>query len=181
VRLQRYQTITGKDFKARRIDLGAWRYLTCGLSLLLVFLITGLPFIIMLYASLMPRFQPPTRAFRDVTFVNYRNLLADWNYSVRPLWNSTLLGVICFGGDAVGRCHQLFRQQEPYSRPQNSRLFGFAPIALPSVVLGTAFLWFYLLVPLPVIGSLRSSVSPTYPIHALCVAFCLDIDGADSY
>jgi iron(III) transport system permease protein len=31
---------------------------------------------------------------------------------------------------------------------------GFAPIALPSVVLGTAFLWFYLLVPLPVIGSL---------------------------
>ena len=31
---------------------------------------------------------------------------------------------------------------------------GFAPIALPSVVLGTAFLWFYLLVPLPIIGTL---------------------------
>jgi iron(III) transport system permease protein len=31
---------------------------------------------------------------------------------------------------------------------------GFAPIALPSVVLGTAFMWFYLLVPLPVIGTL---------------------------
>ena len=59
---ERYQTITGKDFKPRRIDLGAWRYLTCGLSLLLVFLITGLPFIMMLYASLMPRFQPPSRS-----------------------------------------------------------------------------------------------------------------------
>jgi iron(III) transport system permease protein len=32
--------------------------------------------------------------------------------------------------------------------------FGFAPIAMPSVVLGTAFLWFYLLVPLPVLGTL---------------------------
>jgi iron(III) transport system permease protein len=32
---------------------------------------------------------------------------------------------------------------------------GFAPIAIPSVVLGTAFLWFYLLVPVPIIGTLK--------------------------
>ena len=31
---------------------------------------------------------------------------------------------------------------------------GFAPIAIPSVVLGATFFWFYLLVPLPVIGTL---------------------------
>ena len=31
---------------------------------------------------------------------------------------------------------------------------AFAPIALPSVVLGSAFLWLYLLVPLPIIGTL---------------------------
>jgi iron(III) transport system permease protein len=153
---ERYQTITGKDFKPRRIDLGAWRYLTCALSLLLVFLITGLPFIMMLYASLMPRFQPPTlEALRDVTLVNYRSLLADWNYSVRPLWNSTLLGV----GSAsvvmllVAAISYFVNKSRIRSRKILDFL-GFAPIALPSVVLGTAFLWFYLLVPLPVIGSL---------------------------
>jgi iron(III) transport system permease protein len=153
---ERYQTITGKDFKPRRIDLGAWRYLTCALSLLLVFLITGLPFIMMLYASLMPRFQPPTlEALRDVTLVNYRSLLADWNYSVRPLWNSTLLGV----GSAsvvmllVAAISYFVNKSRVRSRKILDFL-GFAPIALPSVVLGTAFLWFYLLVPLPVIGSL---------------------------
>jgi len=153
---ERYQTITGKDFKPRRIDLGGWRYLTCALSLLLVFLITGLPFIMMLYASLMPRFQPPTlEALRDVTLVNYRSLLADWNYSVRPLWNSTLLGV----GSAsvvmllVAAISYFVNKSRIRSRKILDFL-GFAPIALPSVVLGTAFLWFYLLVPLPVIGSL---------------------------
>ncbi len=153
---ERYQTITGKDFKPRRIDLGAWRYLSCALSLLLVFLITGLPFIMMLYASLMPRFQPPTlEALRDVTLVNYRSLLADWNYSVRPLWNSTLLGV----GSAsvvmllVAAISYFVNKSRVRSRKILDFL-GFAPIALPSVVLGTAFLWFYLLVPLPVIGSL---------------------------
>jgi iron(III) transport system permease protein len=153
---ERYQTITGKDFKPRRIDLGAWRYLTCGLSLLLVFLITGLPFIMMLYASLMPRFQPPTlEAFRDVTLVNYRNLLADWNYSVRPLWNSTLLGV--GSASVVMLLVAAISYFVNKSRVRGRKILdflGFAPIALPSVVLGTAFLWFYLLVPLPVIGSL---------------------------
>lgn len=153
---ERYQTITGKDFKPRRIDLGGWRYLTCGLSLLLVFLITGLPFIMMLYASLMPRFQPPTlEAFRDVTLVNYRNLLADWNYSVRPLWNSTLLGV--GSASVVMLLVAAISYFVNKSRVRGRKILdflGFAPIALPSVVLGTAFLWFYLLVPLPVIGSL---------------------------
>jgi iron(III) transport system permease protein len=153
---ERYQTITGKDFKPRRIDLGAWRYLTCALSLLLVFLVTGLPFIIMLYASLMPRFQPPTvEALRDLTLVNYRSLLGDWDYSLRPLWNSTLLGV----GSAsvvmllVAAISYFVNKSRVRSRKILDFL-GFAPIALPSVVLGTAFLWFYLLVPLPVIGSL---------------------------
>ena len=153
---ERYQTITGKDFKPRRIDLGAWRYLTCALSFLLVFLVTGLPFIIMLYASLMPRFQPPTlEAFRDVTLVNYQSLLADWNYSLRPLWNSTLLGV--GSASVVMLLVAAISYFVNKSRIRGRKILdflGFAPIALPSVVLGTAFLWFYLLVPLPVIGSL---------------------------
>lgn len=153
---ERYQTITGKDFKPRRIDLGAWRYLTCGLSLFLVFLITGLPFLIMLYASLMPRFQPPTLdALGEVTLVNYQNLLADWSYSVTPLWNSTLLGLGT--ASVVMLLVAVISYFVTKSRVRGRKILdflGFAPIALPSVVLGTAFMWFYLLVPLPVIGTL---------------------------
>jgi iron(III) transport system permease protein len=153
---ERYQIITGKDFKPRRIDLGVWRYLTCGASLLLVFLITGLPFLIMLYASLMPRFQPPTlEALQELTLVNYRSLLADWSYSLISLWNSTLLGV---GSASVVMllvaAISYFVNKSRVPGRKILDFLGFAPIALPSVVLGTAFLWFYLLVPLPVIGSL---------------------------
>src|SRR5262245_65637545 len=105
----------------------------------------------MLYASLMPRFQPPSlEAFRDLTLVNYRNLLADWNYSVRPLWNSTLLGV----GSAsvvmllVAAISYFVNKSRIRSR-QILDFLGFALFALRLVVIGTAFLWFYLLVPLP--------------------------------
>jgi iron(III) transport system permease protein len=57
---ERYQTITGKDYRPRRIDLGGWKYLTCAVSLLFVFLITGVPFLMMLYASLLPFYQAPS-------------------------------------------------------------------------------------------------------------------------
>jgi iron(III) transport system permease protein len=153
---ERYQTITGKDYKPRRIDLGSWKYVTCGLSLLLVFLVTGFPFLVMLYASLLPRFQPPTlEVLHGITLVNYRNLLTDWSYSLAPLWNSTLLGI---GSASVVMLLvagiSYFVQKSKFPGRKILDFLGFAPIALPSVVLGTAFLWFYLLVPLPVIGSI---------------------------
>jgi iron(III) transport system permease protein len=153
---ERYQTITGKDYKPRRTDLGAWKYLSCALCLLLVFLITGLPFLIMLYASLMPRFQPPTlEGLRTMTLVNYTNLLDDWSYTLNPIWNSTLLGlgsatVVMFLVSTIS----YFVHKSRLAGRKLLDFLGFAPIALPSVVLGTAFLWFYLLVPLPVIGTL---------------------------
>ena len=153
---ERYQTITGKDYRPRRIDLGRWKYLACAVSLLLVFLITGLPFLTMLYASLLPRFQAPTvEALQGVTFDNYANLLADDGYALKPLWNSTLLGVstatiIMFLVAAIS----YFVQKTRLSGRKILDFLGFAPIALPSVVLGSAFMWLYLIVPLPVIGTL---------------------------
>ena len=153
---ERYQTITGKDYRPRRIDLGAWKYASCALSLLLVFFITGLPFLTMLYASFLPRFQPPTaEALQVMTTSNYANLLADHGYALTPLWNSTLLGV------STASIIMLLVAAISYF-VHKTRLGGrkildflaFTPIALPSVVLGSAFLWLYLLVPLPVIGTL---------------------------
>ena len=153
---ERYQTITGKDYRPRRIDLGRWKYLSCALSLLLVFLITGLPFLTMLYASLLPRFQAPTAdALAAMTLANYANLLADHGYALKPLWNSTLLGV----GTAsiimlLVAAISYFVHKTRLGGRKILDFLAFAPIALPSVVLASAFMWLYLFVPLPVIGTL---------------------------
>jgi iron(III) transport system permease protein len=153
---ERYQTITGKDFRPRRIDLGRWRYLTCAISLLLVFLITGLPFLVMLYASLLRRYQPPSiEVFQGMGLNNYREILDDPAYSIEPMWNSTLVGL--GSATAVMLLVSVMSYFVHKTRLRGRKLidfFGFAPVAMPSVVLGTAFLWFYLLVPLPVLGTL---------------------------
>ncbi len=153
---ERYQTVTGKDFRPRRIDLGRWRYLTCALSLLLIFLITGLPFLVMLYASLLRRYQPPSLAlFQSFNLNNYHEILRDPVYSLDPMWNSTLVGL--GSATAVMLLVSVMSYFVHKTRMRGRKVIdflGFAPVAIPSVVLGTAFLWFYLLVPLPVIGTL---------------------------
>src|SRR5689334_2976749 len=153
---ERYQTVTGKDFRPRRLDLGRWRYLTCGIALLLVFVITGLPFFVVLYASFLARYQPPSlRAFETMTLENYREILNDASYSLHSLWNSTLVGL----GTATAvmilvSAISYFVHKTRVPGRKLLDFLGFAPIAMPSVVLGTAFLWFYLLVPIPILGTL---------------------------
>jgi len=153
---ERYQTITGKDYRPRRIDLGGWKYLTCALSLVLVFFITGLPFLTMLYASLLPRFRPPTaEVLETLTLINYKTLFSEGSYALKPLWNSTLLGVSSASiVMLLVAAISYFVHKTRLGGRKILDFLAFAPIALPSVVLGSAFLWLYLLVPLPIIGTL---------------------------
>ena len=153
---ERYQTITGKDYRPKRIDLGGWKYLTCALSLVLVFFITGLPFLTMLYASLLPRFRPPTaEVLETLTLINYKTLFSEGSYALKPLWNSTLLGVSSASiVMLLVAAISYFVHKTRLGGRKILDFLAFAPIALPSVVLGSAFLWLYLLVPLPIIGTL---------------------------
>ena len=110
----------------------------------------------MLYASLLPRFRPPTaEAFEAMSLINYRTLLTEGGYAVKPLWNSTLLGVSSASiVMLLVAAISYFVHKTRLGGRKLLDFLAFAPIALPSVVLGSAFLWLYLLVPLPVIGTL---------------------------
>lgn len=152
---ERYQTITGKDFRPRKIELGAWRYPVSALCLLIVFCITGVPLIVMLYASLLPFYQGPgVAAFKSMSLDNYTSLFQGdeiW----QPMLNSFLVGI----GTAtivvlVVALIAYFVHKTDFRGRKLLDYLAFASIAIPSVVLGATFMWFYLLIPLPVIGTL---------------------------
>jgi iron(III) transport system permease protein len=152
---ERYQTITGKDYRPRRIELGWWKYATCATSLLLVFLITGVPFLMMLYASLLPFYQAPSMtAFQSMSLANYF-LVFDSAKTITPMINSTILGpVVATTVIFVVSLTAYFVHKTQVRGRKVLDFLSFAPIAIPSVVLGATFFWFYLLIPLPVIGTL---------------------------
>jgi len=152
---ERYHTITGKDYRPRRIDLGRWRYVTCAVALLLVFLITGVPFLMMLYASLLPFYQAPSvLAFESMSFANYGMLFHNTK-TIMPMINSTILGpTVATTVVLIVALIAYFVHKTEIRGRKILDILGFAPIAIPSVVLGATFFWFYLLVRLPVIGTL---------------------------
>ena len=180
---ERYQTVTGKDFRPRRIDLGRWRYVTCALSLLLVFLITGLPFLVMLYASLLRRYQPPSLAvLQNLSLNNYHEILRDPVYSLDPMWNSTLGGTgLGDGGHASGFDHELFCPQDAHTRPKADRLFRFCTGCHSER--GTGHGFFVVLLA----GSIARPWHAHHHLSRLChplygggAALRVDIDAADS-
>ncbi|MGH2931103.1 MAG: ABC transporter permease, partial [Solirubrobacteraceae bacterium] len=153
---ERYQTVTGKDFRPRRIALGRWKYATCAASLLIVFLTTGVPFLMMLYASFLPEFVPLTaNPFENFTWANYTGLFAEPDYAILPLVHSTFLGIGT--ATAVMLIVSLIAYFVHKTRLPGRKaldVLAFASIAIPSVVLGAAFLWLYLIVPVPILGTL---------------------------
>jgi iron(III) transport system permease protein len=94
---QKYVTITGKAAQTRRIRLGKWRYPAFGLFLVYFLLSTALPLLILLWASLLPSYRPPSwDALTLLTFRKYWEIL-EWPNFGRVLVNTLALG----GGTAI--------------------------------------------------------------------------------
>jgi iron(III) transport system permease protein len=152
---ERYQTVTGKDFRPRKLELGGWRYVTCTFSLIVVFIITVVPLLMMAYASLLSFYQPPSRAaLASMSLANYTAILSSGS-TIAPIINSTIIG-ICTATIVVIIVSLIAYFVHKTQVPGRKLLdyLAFAPIAIPSVILGATFLWFYLLTPIPIVGTL---------------------------
>ncbi|MGH7845838.1 MAG: ABC transporter permease [Candidatus Binatia bacterium] len=89
---QKYVTVTGKASQTRRIELGKWRYPAFGLFLLYFMLSTALPLLILMWASLLPSYRPPSwEALSLLTFSKYLDI-ANWPNIGRVLINTLILG-----------------------------------------------------------------------------------------
>src|ERR687888_921753 len=89
----KYATMTGKGFRPRPIDLGAWRYFTTAIFLLYFLLIVVLPFAVLVWSSLQKFYSVPSmEALSRLTLDPYRTILAYPNL-LRSVWNSLLLAV----------------------------------------------------------------------------------------
>ena len=91
----KYVTVTGKGFRPRSIDLGAWRYATLGVFLLYFLLIVILPFLVLLWSSLQKFYAPPSvEALKHLTLDGYRYVL-DSDTILHALFNSVWMGMAC--------------------------------------------------------------------------------------
>ena len=155
---ERFQTITGKGYRPRRMDLGKWRYLTAGSLVLLFLLIIGLPVGIVLWASLQPYYEGVTaESLGRFTLDNYVEVakagsFRDSIFNTLILGTATATAVVPF--TALCAWLAVRRYKGGWFLDQMATL----PLIFPAIVMGVAFLQVFLNMPFGLYGTLLSVV-----------------------
>ena len=150
-----FQTVTGKGFRPRPIQLGKWRPVA-GVLIVLYFLLTVVaPLLVLLYTSLLRFYAPPSKdTLSNITFDNYKQL-AHTSDALTALKNSLILGlssatlVMAFMAVAAWI---VVRSRIPGRKVLDG--LAFMPLVVPGLVLGLALSFVYLRSPIPIYGTL---------------------------
>jgi iron(III) transport system permease protein len=152
---ERFHTVTGKGYRPTLIQLGSWRYVTAALLLVYSFVLLVLPFLIVLWASLLPFYmQPSFEAFSLFTLKNFVTAIY-FPKIADSIKNSVLLGL---GSASVVMLLTTFASWILVRTKLRGRwlldLLTTLPLLFPGIVMGLAIMRFYLLVPIPIYGTL---------------------------
>jgi iron(III) transport system permease protein len=147
---ERYATITGKGYRVKVIDIGAWKYLTF-VAVFLYFLAgIAIPFVVLIVVSMIPYFDYETfMSFpSNMALKNYYTVMKHPSF-VTGLYNSLLLSVsiavvTVFSG--IVMAFTIYR-----TRAYGTKIFEFIgtlPLAFPPLVLSVGLVIIFLGTPL---------------------------------
>lgn len=151
----RFHTVTGKGYRPALIQLGRWRPLAAAGLLLYSFVLLALPFLIVLWASLLPFYmQPSIEGLSKLTLKNYVSAI-HFPKITDAIKNSILLGL--GSATAVMLLTTLASWILVRTKLRGRWLLDLLttlPLLFPGIVMGLAIMRFYLVVPIPIYGTL---------------------------
>jgi iron(III) transport system permease protein len=154
-REERFATVTGKGYRPRVIDLGAWKYVTLGISFLIFSLAVILPVFVLLWSSFIPYYGVPSyELMAKMTWANYQYII-NYPLALTAFKNSFYLSV----GSAtlVMLLTSIISWITVKTKLPGRALLDnmtFIPIAMPGIVLGVSLIWVYLTLPIPIYGTI---------------------------
>ena len=149
-----YVTVTGKTFRPRIQELGRWKPLAVVVSWLYILVSLLLPLLVLIWASIQPYLGAlNSAAFKRITFRGYGTTLGGSSF-LTALKNTLILGVTAALGSMVLAMLLSWIIVRSKSRFRwVADLFAFLPHAIPGVVIGLSTLILYLILPLPIYGT----------------------------
>lgn len=154
-RSERFTTVTGKDYRRRRYELGRGKpFAIVGVTSFII-ISFGLPVLVLVWTSLQPFITMPTiETLTRLTFDAFEALPSNAVFS-RALWNTLLLGV----GTALATMFLglfaawvVVRTRSWWSKAMD--VIAFLPHAFPGVIIGLSILLIYLVLPNPILGTI---------------------------
>src|SRR5262245_7973100 len=154
----RYQTITGKGFRPRIVDLGAWRHLSAAVLVILFLAVTVIPVAMLVFTSLQPFYDGVNlAALGRLSLENYQVLLGPGSFR-DAIINTLVLGaatatvVVPF----TALCAWLIVRRVPGAALLDH--LATLPLVFPAIILSVAFLDVFVNLPLALYGTLTSIV-----------------------
>jgi iron(III) transport system permease protein len=154
----RYQTITGKGFRPRIVDLGPWRHLSAAVLVVLFLAVTAIPVAMLVFTSFQPFYDGVNlAALSRLSLENYLVLLGPGSFR-DAIVNTLILGaatatvVVPF----TALCAWLIARRVPGAALLDHLVT--LPLIFPAIILSVAFLDVFVSMPLPLYGTLTSVV-----------------------
>jgi iron(III) transport system permease protein len=154
----KYQTITGKGFRPRIIDLGPWRYLSAAIVLALFLIVTIIPVAMLVFTSLQPFYDGISiAALARSSLDNYWVLLGPGDFR-DAIVNTLVLGAATatIVTPFTALCAWLLVRRVPGAVLLDH--LATLPLVFPALILGVAFLDVFVNMPLPLYGTLLSVI-----------------------
>ena len=154
-RSEEFATVGGKAFRPRAQKLGRWRWIAFGGAMVFAFISFVLPLLVLVVASV----EPYIGAFswselQHLTLDGYRETLSS------DLFRASLIDTLVMGIAAAALAMTLSTVLSWIIVRSRSRFawavdtLAFVPHAIPGVVIGLAVLLLYLLLPIPLYGTI---------------------------
>lgn len=160
----RYQTVTGKGYRPRVMNLGRGRLLATAVVLVYLLVMVVLPFGILLWGALQPFYVNPSLDGLSRLTVKHFVTILNYPKITGALANSLLIGAVSATlvvAITLVAAWLLIRTQLRWRGLLD--LLISAPLVIPGIVLGIAVLRLYAPLPLPVYGTLAILVLAYLP------------------
>jgi iron(III) transport system permease protein len=155
---ERFQTITGKGFRPRLMNLGKYRYVTSAILVLFFILLIVLPIGIVLLASLQPFYEKVNaQAFMNITTKNYVQVFRSGSFR-DSIGNTLILGVVTATITCTLTAIFAWLAVRRFKGAWILDQLATAPLIFPAIVMGVAFMQVYLNLPFPFYGTLASVI-----------------------
>jgi len=155
---EKYQTITGKGFRPRVMDLGRWRWASLAILVFLFMVIIGFPIGIVLWVSFVPYFDGVSlEALKLFTLDNYRTVAEAGSFH-DAIGNTVILGAATASVVAPFTALCAWLAVRRYKGAWMLDQLATAPLIFPAIVMGVAFLQLILNMPFGLYGTLLSII-----------------------
>jgi iron(III) transport system permease protein len=153
---RRYATVTGKGFRPRVMDLGPWRWVGTAAILFYFLFVVVMPMLVLVWASLQRFYQAPSiQGLQHLTTQAYADLFAESGV-LQAIGNTAiLLAIVPLITMLLSAVLSWLIVRSQASGRKMLDVLAFLPQTMPSIAIGLAFSWVYLVFSfIPIYGTI---------------------------